>query len=91
MTMKFTYLIILALGVFGCTPERNSDYSSERVDHLIASLSDDEKLAQLQGIWLKDLPDGRELSLDSCKKKIPYGIGRFGQFAGSADLENQKL
>lgn len=91
MTMKFTYLIIVALGVLGCTSKSSLDYNYKRIDNLIVNMSIDEKLAQLQGIWLKDLLNGRELSLDSCKKKIPYGIGHFGQFAGSTDLNPSEL
>jgi len=61
-------------------------YDESRVNKILSSMSDDEKIGQLQGIWLKDLLDNRELSLDSCRKKIPNGIGHFAQFAGSTDL-----
>ena len=54
-------------------------------------MSNEEKIAQLQGIWLKDLLQDRELSLDSCRKKIPHGIGHFAQFAGSTDLDPTEL
>ncbi|TRX59361.1 hypothetical protein FNH22_09335 [Fulvivirga sp. M361] len=54
-------------------------------------MSAGEKIAQLQGIWMKDWLEGRILSLDLCRKKILHGIGHFRQFAGSTDLHPTEL
>ncbi|TYA78736.1 glycoside hydrolase family 3 N-terminal domain-containing protein [Seonamhaeicola marinus] len=54
-----------------------------KVDSLISKMPLKEKIAQLQGVWMKDLMDGKTLSLDSCRKKIPNGIGYLAQFSGN--------
>lgn len=62
-----------------------------KVDSLILHMPIKEKVAQLQGVWLKDLMDGKKLSLDSCRKKIPNGIGYLAQFSGNLTTDPTEL
>lgn len=57
----------------------------------IETMTLEEKIAQLQGIWLQDLMDKGELSLEKCREKIPHGIGHICQFGSSNALDGQKL
>ncbi|WP_111708286.1 glycoside hydrolase family 3 N-terminal domain-containing protein [Lutibacter citreus] len=89
MKLKNIVWSLLGIVLFSCNSkikDTQLTYNKDRISAILLNMSDEEKIAQLQGIWLKDLLDGRELSLDSCRKKIPNGIGHFGQFAGSTDL-----
>lgn len=70
-----------------------SDKKTQQIVHSIYnSLNDDERAAQLYGIRSSDLlgKDGK-LSIDSCRKKIPFGIGHICQFACSLDFGKEEL
>ncbi len=57
----------------------------------IAKMSIEEKVAQLRGIWLKDLMEGDELSLEKCTQTIPHGIGHICQFGSSTGYSGDEL
>lgn len=77
------------------TPVRISNADEElnnrQVDAVFDRIPIEEKLAQLQSIFLKDLIVDRKLSLNKCREKIPHGIGYLGQFAASIDLKPIEL
>lgn len=97
---KFVLIITIVLLV-ACSSKRkentleNTAHSKiqleAKVDSLIKSMPLEEKIAQLQGFWMKDLMDGKKLSLDSCRKKIPYGIGYLAQFSGNLKTNSTEL
>jgi len=71
----------------------NTEISSENlVDSLIARMSPEEKVAQLHGVWLKDLLDENgHLSIAACEKHIPYGVGQVCQFSSATTLKSVEL
>ncbi len=91
----FKFMTILGLFIsISCQPKPNSETISKKEKNrhlLLAKMSTEEKISQLQGAWLRDLLDGKSLSLDSCRKKIPYGIGHLAQFSSSTDLNPDEL
>ena len=60
----------------------------QKVNELYASMSQEERIAQLRSGYMDELfdEDGK-LDTAQCKKLIPYGIGHFSQYA-SQELEN---
>ena len=64
---------------------------TETADMILARLSDDEKLAQLQGIRSNRLVENGKLSIRLCRELIPNGIGHVCQFASSLTLPPDEL
>ncbi|MDW7691185.1 glycoside hydrolase family 3 N-terminal domain-containing protein [Flammeovirgaceae bacterium SG7u.111] len=62
-----------------------------RVDSIMATMTLEEKIAQIQGIRPTELLKDGKLSLDSCRKKIPNGIGHMCQFSSSFTMEPEEL
>ncbi|MDR1757566.1 MAG: glycoside hydrolase family 3 C-terminal domain-containing protein [Bacteroidales bacterium] len=63
-----------------------------RVDSLYNRMSLDERVMQLCGMRPDMLLDAqRKLSLDSCRKKIPNGIGHFSQFSFTLNFTPEEL
>lgn len=100
-TLKIQLLASCLVAITSCTPKGESnaritpfenDYTRTIVDSIYNSLNDQERTAQLCGIRSSDLigADGR-LSVELCKKKIPYGIGHVCQFACSLDMNPDEL
>ena len=57
------------------------------VDSVYNSLSPDERAAQIHGIRPALIVENGKLSLEKCRKLIPYGIGHISQFACMKDLK----
>jgi len=93
--LKIITLLSILLFISCQTQKKNSLtkplYNKEKVASLLKKMPLKEKIAQLQGAWLRNLLDGKKLSLDSCRKKIPNGIGYFAQFATSTALNPTEL
>jgi len=82
--MKYLFFITYFLLLFNCQEKTSTKSSQEnKVAEKLKNMPLEEKIAQLQGTWLKDLMNDKKLSLDSCRKKIPNGIGYLAQFASS--------
>jgi beta-glucosidase len=64
---------------------------SAYVESLIASMTPDQKVAQLHGVWLKDLIKDGKLDLEACRKRIPHGVGFVAQFSSSTTLRPDEL
>ena len=90
--MKYLVLVSSFLLLFNCQ-EKNSTkiYQENRIAEKLKNMPLEEKIAQLQGTWLKDLMTDNKLSLDSCQKKIPNGIGYLAQFASSLKTNPTEL
>ena len=54
-------------------------------------MSLEEKVAQLKGIWLHEVIENDEISLEKCREKIPFGIGHVCQFACTNAYSADKL
>lgn len=72
---------ISALMLSGCstkTPTNNVD----KVDTIYENMSQEERIAQLQGIYMTQFFDENDkLDTALCRRLIPNGIGHFSQFA----------
>lgn len=64
----------------------------ERVDELYAQLTPEERVAQLQGIYLAQFfNEEGQLDTLKCRELIPNGIGHFSQYAVSDRQDPQRL
>ncbi len=103
--MKNILIIIVAsVFIFSCT-EKSKDVAGfevnpelfstpeidARVDNMMADMTLDEKIAQIQGIRPTELLVNGKLSLDKCQEKIPNGIGHMCQFSSSFTMEPEEL
>ncbi len=101
--MKNLLIAIAAVMLFSCSqPQKNETaiatpepFSTPeidaRVEAIMAEMSLEEKIAQIQGIRPTELLEDGKLSLDSCQKKIPNGIGHMCQFSSSFTMEPEEL
>lgn len=65
---------------------------SSTVGEYIETLSIESKVAQLQGIWIRELLNEQgDFSVEKCRERIPFGIGHVSQFACSVDFGPEKL
>jgi len=64
---------------------------ARRVDSLVNLMPREEKIAQLQGAWLRDLVVDGKLSPEKCDSLIPHGIGHLAQFSSSIGLAPEAL
>ena len=73
----------------------NSSYSTpeidEKVEALMAKMTMDEKLAQIQGTRIRDIMVDGKISKEKFKEHIPFGIGHFCQFSSGQELEPEDL
>lgn len=97
MHYKPIYALVLALGLAACGTHHTTDYSlranpqplitatlQDRIDRLYASMSREERIAQLHGMFVSDLFDTQgRLDTARCRQLIGHGIGHFSQFASS--------
>ncbi len=96
MINSFFTSVLLLIIVTSCQKKEDDPkvvypHDDQAVSELLQSLSEEQKIAQLQGAWLRNLLDGKTLSIDSCKKHIPNGIGHLAQFSSSVDLNPNEL
>ena len=71
--------------------EYDTTIEASYIDSLIQTMPLEEKVAQLQGAWLKDLVVDGKLSPEKCKELIPFGIGHLAQFSSSIGLAPKEL
>jgi len=71
----------------------NAGIASETlVEDTIARMTPEEKVAQLHGVWLKDLLDeDGHLSIPACERYIPNGVGHVCQFSSATSLKPDEL
>lgn len=61
------------------------EMTEQRIDSLYEKMSIDERVAQLQCMYMEELFDSNgKLDTDKCSKLIPFGIGHIPQFAGNS-------
>lgn len=73
------------------TPAYSTPEIDARVEAIMATMTMDEKLAQLEGTRLRDIMIDGKVSLEKCREHIPYGIGHFCQFSSGQELNPEDL
>ena len=71
-------------------PLSNTEIDS-LVDKIYASLSTEQRVAQLHGIRPNSIMKDRKLCRELCDSLIPYGVGHISQFACMIDLQADEL
>ncbi len=62
-----------------------------QVDSIYNAMTMDERVAQIHGVRSKLLTVNGKLSLDSCRKYIPHGVGHVAQFATTQSYSAPEL
>lgn len=99
---KLSYVLALSLiSLVGCDNKtQNSQVTQQpffsekviaQVDSVYNKMSMDEKVAQLYGMRPEEVMVDGKLSLELCRKVIPYGVGHVGQFASMQGFEPNEL
>lgn len=66
---------------------KNKAFSlDERVDDLLGRMTVDEKLAQLNAVWLSEISEADNFSTEKAKERISQGIGQITRPAGSGSV-----
>ena len=73
----------------------NANFSTPEIENkvnaLMATMTIDEKLAQITGTRIRELMEDGVLSLEKCREHIPNGIGHFCQFSSGQSLDPEEL
>ena len=83
--------LIFAMAVLlaGCNPAVDIE---QQVDQLYDKMSQEERIAQLRGMYMDDLLDEQgQLDTAKCRMLIPNGIGHFSQFASQKPVDPNVL
>lgn len=62
-----------------------------KVEKIMATMTMDEKIAQITGTRLKEIMVDGKVSLEKCRQNIPNGVGHFCQFSSGLELSPEKL
>ena len=93
--IKSICLILVFFNLSVIQSQENKPFLTEelsiKVDALMATMSMDEKLAQITGTRLRDIMVDGKVSIEKCREHIPYGIGHFCQFSSGLTLEPEQL
>lgn len=101
--IKENNLFYVLLGVLtllvGCTTMKQQDSTfvsqTSRTQRLVNELYDkmsvEERAAQLYGIRPDAVMSNGKLSLEKCRKNIPYGVGHICQYACALDMGPNEL
>ena len=88
MTMK-KLIFAMAVLLAGCNPAVDIE---QQVDQLYDKMSQEERIAQLRGMYMDDLLDEQgQLDTAKCRMLIPNGIGHFSQFASQKPVDPNVL
>ena len=91
MYRKLIVVMALAALLWGCQQPKKMDME-QTINELYERMSQEERIAQLQSMYMDDLFDkhGR-LDTNQCRKLIPYGIGHFSQYASQKQMDPNVL
>ncbi|WP_042498966.1 glycoside hydrolase family 3 N-terminal domain-containing protein [Algibacter lectus] len=93
--IKSICLILVFFNLSVIQSQENKPFLTEelsiKVDALMATMSMDEKLAQITGTRLRDIMVDGKVSIEKCREHIPHGIGHFCQFSSGLTLEPEQL
>ncbi|SFC03880.1 beta-glucosidase [Algibacter lectus] len=94
-SIKSICLIFVFFNLLVIQSQENKPFLTEelsiKVDELMATMSMDEKLAQITGTRLRDIMLDGKVSIEKCREHIPNGIGHFCQFSSGLILEPEQL
>ena len=92
MKVTAATILISISSLSACSNAMIKDNVEQKVDELYSAMSEGERLAQLQSMFMDDLfdEDGR-LDTSKCKALIPYGIGHFSQYASQKPMDANRL
>ncbi len=94
-SIKSICLIFVFFNLLVIQSQENKPFLTEelsiKVDELMATMSMDEKLAQITGTRLRDIMVDGKVSIEKCREHIPHGIGHFCQFSSGLTLEPEQL
>ena len=73
-------MMILTTALSACTDSEHA--IEQRVNELYEQMTQEERIAQLRGLYMQEFFDENgKLDTAKCRKIIPNGIGHFSQFA----------
>ncbi|SFF68245.1 beta-glucosidase [Salegentibacter agarivorans] len=89
-------ILLLSIFSLGSAQENNSKHYSNheieaKVDSVMATMSMEDKLAQITGPRLKEIMVDYEFSIEKCREVIPNGIGHFCQFSSGLIKSPEEL
>lgn len=58
----------------------------KRVEDLLQQMTIEEKVAQLNSIWVYEILDDMKFSFDKAKRLMSYGIGQITRLGGASNL-----
>lgn len=65
--------------------------TQKEIRELMAQMTLEEKVAQLYGTRIQDLMEDGKISIEKCRRVIPYGAGHVCQFSSGVDLNADQL
>lgn len=87
-TVKCLMCLLAVAAMVSCA----TDDAEKNVDALYDRMSQEERIAQLHGIYLEKFFDAEgKLDTKMCERLIPNGVGHFSQYAFNADSEPDKV
>lgn len=87
-TVKCLMCLLAVAAMVSCA----TDDAEKNVDALYDRMSQEERIAQLHGIYLEKFFDAEgKLDTKMCEQLIPNGVGHFSQYAFNADSEPDKV
>lgn len=87
-TVKCLMCLLAVAAMVSCA----TDDAEKNVDALYDRMSQEERIAQLHGIYLEKFFDTEgKLDTKMCEQLIPNGVGHFSQYAFNADSEPDKV
>lgn len=87
-TVKYLMCLLAVAAMVSCA----TDDAEKNVDALYDRMSQEERIAQLHGIYLEKFFDAEgKLDTKMCEQLIPNGVGHFSQYAFNADSEPDKV
>ena len=91
MYRKSIVIMALAALLWGCQKPEKMDME-QTINELYERMSQEERIAQLQSMYMDDLFDKQgRLDTNQCRKLIPYGIGHFSQYASQKQMDPNVL
>ena len=91
--MRHCKLILVCLAaLFAACHQHDETNMEQQINELYERMSQAERIAQLQSMFMDDLFDQQgRLDTNQCRKLIPNGIGHFSQYASQKQLEPNVL
>ena len=85
-------LLVCLVALFAACQKPNNMNMEQHVNELYERMSQKERIAQLQSMYMDDLFDAQgQLDTNQCRKLIPDGIGHFSQYASQKQMDPNVL